>query len=225
MKTLCRTALLAALLLAAGVALPAAAQAPAEAQDPGPPEWFVNHLKTMTENSGRWIANNAAHRSDSEPFDAYGMAWTWGLGKKSATSRLFVVRGGQELGTLWEHRTVWHPGEKKALTLAFGSDGTYGTGVLEPAGDHEIKLEEVFFNVDGTSYREGHRIIDLGNGQVEMQSFGIKPDGTWEPRRSYVWKLDGVTMKPTEGAGESETSGLRKANEDEAADQGEPVPE
>ena len=223
MKTLCRTTLLASLLIAGTAVLTlsqaalsqdaAASDAVVPLEDPGPPEWFVNHLKTMTENNGRWIANNAAHRSDNEPFDAYGMSWRWGLGKKSATSRLFVVRGGEDMGTLWEHRTAWHPGKKKAMTYAFGSDGSFGVGTLEPVSDTEIKVEEEFFELDGSSYRVGHRVIDLGGGQVKMQSFGITPDGTWEPRRSYVWKLDGVATNEEDGEASGSSSEGAKAEQ------------
>jgi len=182
----------------------AAQAALAEAEASLPPEWFVKHLKTMTESNGRWIANNDAHRSDSEPFDAYGMAWRWGIGKKSATSRLFVVRGGEDLGTLWEHRTAWHPGENKAISHAFGSDGSYGVGTLEPVNEHEIKVVEQFFDPNGSTYSTGHRVIDLGNGEIKMQSFGITPDGRWEPRRTYVWKLEG---SETEEEGSDEEDG------------------
>jgi hypothetical protein len=161
----------------------------------GPPRWFLEHLEYMARDGGRWIADNAAYRSDQEPYDAYGMSWEWGLGKNSLKGRLFGVQDGKDVGTFWEFRTIWHPGEHQALVYQYGPDGTVGIGTMQPlaaeAGQPAgTTADQTFYRPDGSSFRAGHRNRDLDADTTDSHSFDISADGTWKPRRSYVWKRE-----------------------------------
>lgn len=159
----------------------------------GPPQWFLEHLESMARDGGRWIADNSAYQSDQEPYDAYGLSWEWGLGHKSLVGRLFGIQDGKEVGTFWEFRTIWHPGEHRALVYQYGADGTVGIGTMQeleaeagrPAG---TTADQTFYQPDGSTFRAGHRNRDLDDRTTDSHSFDIQPDGTWQPRRSYIWK-------------------------------------
>lgn len=187
-KELARTRLALVLsVLASAVAWPALG-APRVEEAPIP-DWFLEHVASMTEGSGRWIASNSEYRSEAEPFDAYGLEFERGLGGKSLRGRLFVLRDGEEAGTVWELRTVWHPGRREVLAHQFGADGTLGVGVMVRHGERSHRIEQEFFSPDGQEYRVGHE-NEVRDGRMEAKSFSIAPDGTWKPRRSYSWRRE-----------------------------------
>lgn len=153
------------------------------------PDWFIQSMEEATAGTGRWVADNSAYHSDSEPYDAYGLEWTWGIGKKSLKGRLFVMNEGEDLGTVWEFRQVWHPGEQQAYLYQYGSNGTFGVGTLRYLGGEQTESEQTFFSPDGTTFKIGHRSERIDD-EDHSQSFNILADGTWEVRRSYVWKRE-----------------------------------
>lgn len=163
------------------VAQPSAASAP--------PEWFVEHNAFLSQKGGRWIADNSAYKSEDEPFDAYGLEWKPGLGDKTLTGRLFGLQDGKDIGTFWEFRVLWHPGEGRAYVHQFGSDGTYGTGTVEHAGEGKVQITQDFYGPDGTRSRLRHDSTHGPGEWVHDQSYGLAEDGTWVERRAYEWKL------------------------------------
>jgi hypothetical protein len=60
---------------------------------------------------GTWVTDNTPHRSPDEPFDAYGMEWTLGIGGKTLVGRLYGMRDKKDVHTSWEFREFWHPGD------------------------------------------------------------------------------------------------------------------
>jgi hypothetical protein len=180
---------LCATLLAAAPASPprqdAVAQDPSESA--AAPAWFRANLAFTMEGGGRWVTDNAAYRSDQEPSDAYGQEWTWGLGQQSITGRLFGLRDGEEVGTFWEFRLFWHPGERRAVLQQFGADGTLLLGTVEPTGEHTHRSEQERFAPDGSRGAVGHESVNAEDGTHVTRSFDIAADGTWTPRRSYTW--------------------------------------
>lgn len=165
---------------------PLAAQSSAPAQFL--PQWVQDDWQYWTQGTGRWIADNAKNKSENEPFDAYGMEWKWGLGKKTLKGKLFALREGKEIGTIWEFHYLWHPGQKKIVLNQFGSDGTYATGSATPMGENKVESFERFYSPEGTTMQVGHR-AERQDGQVSMQSYDISEGGVWKERRFYVWKL------------------------------------
>ncbi len=152
------------------------------------PGWVTADWQYWTQGSGRWIADNSAYKAPNEPFDAYGTEWKLGLGKKSLKGRLFAVRDGKEVGTIWEFHSYWHPAEKRVVLLQFGSDGTFATGTMRVTGEKMTESLERFFDPAGKSTQLGHR-AELHPGEARMQSYDVSEDGTWTQRRYYVWKL------------------------------------
>lgn len=153
-----------------------------------PPKWYHDYLAGLAPDTGAWIAENAAYRSDAEPSDAYGLEWHWGLGRQSVTGRLFGLIDGEETGTYWEFRIFWHPGDHRVVVQQFGSDGTFGTGILYMVGDDKERLEQTFYAPDGSANRAGHETA-LGPDIRSGFSFDIHPDGGWQARRQYDWRL------------------------------------
>lgn len=80
---------------------------------------FENFLRDCQIEVGTWIADNAEYKSDNEPYDAYGMEWKWGVGQKSLTGRLYAIKDGKDIGSLFQFRRYWdatHMDEKEVNT-------------------------------------------------------------------------------------------------------------
>ena len=137
---------------------------------------------------GTWIADNEAYKSERDPVDAYGISWEWGLGKKSLVGRLYGIRDGKEVGTFWEFREFWHPGEGRVIATQHGSDGTYGAGPHEIGDDGTTEMLQTFYDpTTGAVFRVGHRSTLEGDVHT-TRSFDVSPEGEWEERRTYVWR-------------------------------------
>lgn len=147
------------------------------------PAWVHEHLSMMI---GRWVADNATYQSEEEPYEAYGIEWSWGLGEKSVTGRLFGLQDGQETGAFWEFRVFWHPGEQHLKLYQFGGNGTVGVGAIDVIDEHKTEALQTFYNPDGTQTQIGHR-EERTEGVNHSHSFNVNEDGVWTPRRSYVW--------------------------------------
>jgi hypothetical protein len=169
----------------------AAVPATAQESPSTPPEWFRHHMEFMTRDGGRWLTDNAAYKSEGEPFDAYGLEWTWGLGKQSLKGRLFGLKDGKEVATFWEFRVFWHPGEGQVWMYQFGGNGVVGAGTMESRGGSSTRSTQQFFQPDGSRTSVGHETEDTAEGHHVTRSFKIAADGTWKPDRTYTWKRAG----------------------------------
>ncbi|NJM53120.1 MAG: hypothetical protein HC846_06840 [Blastocatellia bacterium] len=153
------------------------------------PKWLTEHFEFLVSGKGRWVADNSKFKSEREPFDEYGMEWTWGLGKKSLKGRLFALRDKKELGTFWEFIIFWHPSQRKVIAQQFNGGGIYGEGEMkmnESEGKSVIELEQTFYGPDGASWKQRHQNID-GTDDFQGQSFNFI-EGKWSPDRIYIWK-------------------------------------
>lgn len=150
------------------------------------PAWFIEHLETHMQDGGRWIADNHAYVSDSEPIDAYGIEWRWGAGRRSLQGRMFAIAGGRETATVSELRMLWHPGEQRALVYEYGSDGTLGVGVLESAGEGRFHLDQTLHELDGSTrsvrFEEG-----LEPDGARVSTSFVETTSGWKAERTYVW--------------------------------------
>jgi hypothetical protein len=185
--SLAATAILSVTLAACASGQPARPEPPAApggaTAAPIPPEVLANWEQLI----GTWIADNTRFRSEQEPFDAYGIDWNWGQGNRSLTGRLYGLQAGRDIGTFWQFREFWHPGEAQVIAMQFGSGGVYGAGPhrIEPDGTSEM-LQTFFDPSAGTVERVGHR-SELRAREHVTRSFNVSIDGTWTPRREYTW--------------------------------------
>ncbi|MEM7052691.1 MAG: hypothetical protein AAF604_23710 [Acidobacteriota bacterium] len=147
------------------------------------PPWVGEHFEAMV---GVWITDNSAYLSENEPFDQYGMEWSWGIGEKSLVGRLYGLQEGREVATFWEFREFWHVGEGHLVTQQFGGDGRFGVGPHTRTGEHSTEMVQSFFVPQGETMRVGHRSTRR-DGELTTESFDIDGEGEWKPRRSYVW--------------------------------------
>ncbi len=172
--------------------LPAHAAAAAEGEVPAPkqpPEWFLEHIEFITRDGGRWIADNGAYRGSDEPFEAYGMVWERGIGGMSLKGRLFGLQNGEEVGPFWEFRSFWHPERNRVLAYQFGNAALFGAGPMVATGERSHRSEQTFYQADGGTFTVGHESREAEDGSYETASFDILADGSWTPRRRYVWRL------------------------------------
>jgi hypothetical protein len=136
---------------------------------------------------GTWVTDNAAHVSANEPAEQYAIDWSWGLGRQSMTGRLYGLKGSKEIGTFWEFREFWHPGDGRLVIMQFGAGGTYGVGWHEVRADGTSEMLQTFHDPSGRTTLTGHR-SELKGDTHTTHSFDVAADGSWTPRRTYVWK-------------------------------------
>lgn len=182
-------------LLAAGVLLVPACSSPSASQaEPAPapagqtaaviPAEVTTNWEQLV---GTWVADNSAYKSDQDPFDGFGLEWSWGIDRKSVVGRLYGIQDGQEAGTFWEFREYWHPGDQTLVTMQFGVGGTFGVGPHEHQGEGRSEMLQTFYRpADGVVFRVGHRSVLRGDEQL-TESFDVDEAGAWTPRRSYTW--------------------------------------
>lgn len=151
------------------------------------PAWFVDEIKTLTAESGRWVADNSAFKSEGEPFEAYVIEWKAGFDGHTMTGRLFGLKDGVETPSFWEFRQYWHPGRAEATLDQFGWGGVLGSGPMTREGAGVTVTDQTFYQPDGTSRREGHRSYFRDAQTHVTESFDIAGD-KWTPRRTYIWK-------------------------------------
>jgi hypothetical protein len=145
-------------------------------------------IATWEKLVGNWVADNSTFKNDVDTMDAYGIEWAWGLGKKSLVGRLYGLKGGKEVGTLWEFREFWHPGEGRLITTQHAGDGTYGVGPHDVKADGTSEMMQTFFDPGtGTKSIVGHR-AKLEGDLHTTSSFNVDEKGVWTPRRTYVWR-------------------------------------
>jgi len=162
------------------LALPGAAEPPAPV-----PEWVTGLWADLV---GTWIADNSPFRRERDTMDAYGIEWRWGVGRQSLVGRLYGLQGGKDVGTFWEFREFWHPGERRLIATQFGSDGTYGEGLHEREADGSTEMLQTFFDpVAGKTFKVGHRARLEGDVHTTT-SYDVDAGGTWTKRRTYSWK-------------------------------------
>lgn len=136
---------------------------------------------------GTWVADNSAFKNENDTIDAYGIEWSWGLGKQSLIGRLYGIRDGKEIATFWEFREFWHPGDGTVFATQFGVDGTYGVGPHTIRPDGTSEMVQTFYNPSAkTISKVGHRSTLEGDVHTTA-SFDVDDTGRWTPRRTYVW--------------------------------------
>jgi hypothetical protein len=150
------------------------------------PQWVIDHWAAHTAGDGVWQADNSAHKNEQEPFDAYGMKWEWGIGKKSLKGRLYCIQEGKDVGTVWEFLNYWDPNTQNHRMVQLGSDGTLGQGEITLQEDGTTRSAEQFKSPAGGGFEVGHHIW-FEAGEMYTQSYNIA-EGEWTKRRLYIWK-------------------------------------
>ena len=130
-------------------ALPGMAQ---ESPDYLPKEVIADWEK-LTRNGGNWVADNSAYKNDNEPFEAYGLTWTWGFANKSLNGKLYGIKDGKNAGTFYEFKMFYHPKENKIMYYQFGTDGSIGEGEVKLTGKNS-EIITTFFVPGGDSFKQ-----------------------------------------------------------------------
>ena len=150
------------------------------------PKWLLEDWAERANNNGIWITDNTSYKSDNEPYDAYGLKWEYGLGKKHLKGRLYCIKDGKDAGTVWQFTEYWNPSTAEVHIVQIGNDGTVGQGSLWQEKDGSKKEQQTFVSPGGGSFETRHHAW-MENGEKHTESYNIV-DGEWVKRRFYVWK-------------------------------------
>lgn len=161
-------------------------QLPAKIASQPMPQWLIEDWNNRTENGGIWTADNAAYQSEGEPYDAYGMEWSYGLGKQHLQGRLYAIKDDMDVGTIWQFTEYWDAQVGQVRIVQLGADGTAGRGTLWKESNGHIKERQTFASPNGNSFESGHEVW-FEAGKQHTQSYTIV-DGKWEKRRFYIWE-------------------------------------
>lgn len=186
-RTIVHLATLAVLLGILGA--PAGGQETQEERPPAaPPQWFLDHVERMTAGTGTWIAANPEdQRGAAASHDAYGQQWEAGIGGKSLKGRLYALEDGEEVGTFWEFRTYWHPGQRRIIVEQFHPSGSYGVGEVIRTESGRERTDQTFWWVTGAVTRGGHEAW-FEDGDHMTQSYSVDSEGVWHELRFYRWE-------------------------------------
>ena len=148
----------------------------------------ASYLTMLDQEVGVWVADNSRYMSDSEPFDAYALEWSYGINHKSITGRLYGLKDGLDKGTLWQFRKYWDPSQDKPVLAQYSGDGTMGTGAFTKHSHSHHEIVQTFVSPGGTPYKIGHR-TDIKSDSVHVGlSYTINDKDEWTLNRSYTWK-------------------------------------
>jgi hypothetical protein len=146
------------------------------------PTEVMNDWNQLTEQGGTWISED-----NTGTYDAWGMKYTWGLGKKSVDGILYAIRDGEDIGTLWQYKIFYHPVEGKIVLEQWGSDGSYGEGTIVIRSASTSENVSTFYNPDGSIFRLKH-VQELQSGVKTSQTFVSGENDDWVTDRLYTWR-------------------------------------
>ncbi len=147
------------------------------------PKWFTDQIKVM---EGVWLADNSEYMNEQETDDTYGLEWKPGVGGTSLMGELFGLKDGKKTGSYWQFFQYYDEGEDAIIVIQVSPWGTSGRGKLIKNGDNKTKLDQVFSNSDGTSYRVGHTTEFFEGYEISI-SYDINSAGEWIKSRTYKW--------------------------------------
>ena len=160
------------------------------------PQWLIDDWTIRTADEGVWITDNAEYKNNQEPYDGYGQEVEYGLGQKHLKIRLFCIKEGKDIGTVWQITEYWDPEAGEVRILQIGSDGTVGHGKVWKLEDGSSKEQGRFSSPDGSSFDSGHHVW-MENGELHTRSFNIV-NGEWQSRRYYIWKPAATIVEKAE---------------------------
>jgi hypothetical protein len=147
------------------------------------PDWYTQELSRQV---GTWIANNADYQSDQETDDAYGVEWSWGVGRMSLLGCLFGMKGGDRTQEYWQFIQYWDPEAQAGKVIQVAAWGSMGEGYMNRTDTGEMRMEQTFTQPDGTVAKHGH-ITEIHDGYEISKSFNIDKEGVWKDDRTYKW--------------------------------------
>lgn len=151
------------------------------------PGWMTREWKNLTNGTGIWIADNSTYKSDSEPYDQYGLEWEYGLGEKSVIGSLYGIISGKKVGTFWEFRSFWDPVKNKGITLQIGPDGTFGLGEISLIDPDTVQTIQTFYTPVGKSFEIKHYSLTT-KYEHNTCSYTLDKNNHWIKNRTYQWK-------------------------------------
>lgn len=151
------------------------------------PDWVRNDWDQRTQKTGTWIADNTPHQSAEEPFEAFGMKWSYAPGKQYMKGQLFAVKDGVHTSPMWVFTEYWDAVDQELKVIQIGSNGAVGQGTIKKESDGRLREQQLFHAPQGLTFETGH-LVWIENGVQHTESFVIK-NGEWKKNRYYQWRL------------------------------------
>ncbi len=146
------------------------------------------HFSFLARAGGVWLTSNAAYRTaENGEAEAYGMRYTYNLGRTSLSGCLWGETGGRKVGTYWHFFASWDPLRHTVQFYQSGAGGMVGIGDEAPAADTAAtEMVQAFVAPDGSARRVRHLSTRVHADTLRTESFDATPSG-WTPNRTYVW--------------------------------------
>lgn len=126
------------------LAVPAIANADDEKAVEPAPQWYLAEIQKLSAGSGRWVADNSAYQTDTEPYESYVTEWVASFDGTTLRGRLFGIVQGEETPNFWEFRQYWHPGRAEVVIEQFGGQGAVGIGTMQ-MDNGKIRSDQSFW--------------------------------------------------------------------------------
>lgn len=152
------------------------------------PAWALAEMGRMVNDGDFWITDNSAYTGPEEPWEEYGMEWSWSQDSSSVEGRLFGLIGGEDRQTFWQMRMSWDGANQRfRLWQSHLTSGVVGDGEITRTGNgDETEAIQTFTAQDGTVSRVKH--LSTTTREVHETRSYDWVDGEWQPRRQYTWR-------------------------------------
>lgn len=152
------------------------------------PDWARANIKYMSEGTGQWVADNAAYKSETEPWDQYVIEWRAGPDDLSMSARMYALKDGTPSSAdFWSFYQFWDvfSGEMRVIQSGWNA---LGDGTLWWDQEREAYIaEQTFGSPGGTGRLVRHETIELNATEHQTRSLNQDESGNWVPDRQYVW--------------------------------------
>lgn len=152
------------------------------------PDWARANIRYMSEGSGRWVADNARYKSETEPWDQYVIEWRAGPDDLSMTARLYALKDDTPSSAdFWSLYQYWDMFADEMRVVQSGLNAL-GDGTLWwDAQDRIYVAEQTFGSPGGTGRTVRHETVELSATEHETRSFYASESGDWIADRTYIW--------------------------------------
>jgi hypothetical protein len=149
---------------------------------PGIPEAVLTDWELLTRDGGMWQSTD-----NTGEYDAWGMTFEWGLGKKSVDASLYALKEGKNLGALWQFKIYYHPKDQVVIIEQWGSDGSFGTGTITLESDNRsVNVSTVHFPGSPPFSVKHEQKIE---GDIKYSNVFVRgKDEEWVKDKTYEWK-------------------------------------
>lgn len=148
------------------------------------PEWLEQDFENIV---GVWKTDNSAYKTETEPFEAYGMTWEEAEDGNGVTGILYGFQDSEQSENFWSFKRYWDKENKLAVVEQDSPNGVSGKGTFIDLEGMIIEEVQTFTMPDGRTWEEKHLSSFNENGELSTTSFEKDVNGIWQEKRTYIW--------------------------------------